>query len=153
MPSSKLCLSNVPAGAIYAVQISRVENGWIAQHLAEKEEDSGFVVTYTTVHADPETLSTVSQEESLADCLRASFDDQRRSKRRGGVVVTCYDTGYENDSTDHTSDKYVFYDVKKPVELPGVTIVPNGTIVDTNSSKPTFTLQELQDILNATRRP
>ena len=152
MPSSKLFPSNVPAGAVYAVQICRVDNGWIAQHLAQIDQGSGFAVTYATVHADPDGHSGILQEQSLAGCLRESFDDQRRSKHRGGLVITCPTEGYENDPTYHTEERYTFYDVTKPIDLPGVTIVPNGVATDNNSGVLTITLKELQDALNEYKR-
>lgn len=152
MPSLKLSLSNVPAGAAYAVQICRVDNGWIAQHICPGDEASGFVVTYATVHADPEVPSEISQEQSLADCLRNSFEGQRKSKHRGGLVITCDPQGYGSSPTHHTEDRYTFYEVTKPIDLPGVTIVPNDEATDNSSGGLTLTLQELQDILNGHKR-
>ena len=145
MPSVMPLLSSVPYGAQYAVHISRVDNGWIVQHIDLGA--SGFMVTNVNVHSDTE-----DSNQSLLEALYVSFEGHFRSKRQGGLVLTNESTGYENERTGHTSKKYVFYDVPKPIELPGITILPDGTPVDKNSNVIQVTLRELQETLNANRK-
>ena len=72
------------------VLISRVQNGWVAQVVSD--EDPERILRYVYQEEDEE-----HPDHALASALQDMFMCSMRSKRRGGLVISYEDSGYEDD--------------------------------------------------------